>query len=122
MGYTIKNLKDTKDSAPEFGLSGDFEAHFPMSELGAQTIGLGYQVLGPNVSSPFAHRHDQAEEIYVVLSGGGRIVLDGEPKEISALDAIRVEPKVACSFEAGGEGLEVLVFGPRHEGDGEIIR
>ena len=25
-------------------------------------------------------------------------------------------------LEAGPEGLSVLVFGPRHEGDGEILR
>jgi hypothetical protein len=25
-------------------------------------------------------------------------------------------------FEAGSEGLELLAFGPRHEGDGEVIR
>ena len=26
------------------------------------------------------------------------------------------------AFEAGPEGLELLVFGPRHEGDAEIVQ
>ena len=37
-----------------------------------------------------------------------------------ALDAIRVAPTVTRAFEAGPEGMALLAFGPRHEGDGEI--
>ena len=37
------------------------------------------------------------------------------------LDAIRVAPDVTRNFEAGPDGLELLAFGARHEGDGEII-
>jgi hypothetical protein len=37
------------------------------------------------------------------------------------LDAVRVSPGVARSFDAGPEGLEVLIFGPRVEGDGETV-
>lgn len=29
---------------------------------------------------------------------------------------------MARAFEAGDEGLELLVFGPRHEKDGEVLR
>jgi hypothetical protein len=28
---------------------------------------------------------------------------------------------VARAFEAGDDGLEVLIFGPRVEGDGELV-
>jgi hypothetical protein len=55
---------------------------------------------------------DAAEEIYVVLAGSGRINLDGEIVELRPLDAIRVAPEVARAFEAGPDGLEILVFGP----------
>jgi hypothetical protein len=37
------------------------------------------------------------------------------------MDAIRVSPEVARAFEAGPEGLELLVFGPRRAGDTEIL-
>ena len=37
------------------------------------------------------------------------------------MDAIRVAPKVARGFEAGPEGLELLVFGPHHDKDGELV-
>jgi mannose-6-phosphate isomerase-like protein (cupin superfamily) len=69
----------------------------------------------------FSHRHRTAEEIYVVLSGAGRVKLDDELVELSRLDAVRVSPGVARAFEAGPDGLEVLIFGPHVDGDGEIV-
>ena len=47
--------------------------------------------------------------------------LDDQIFEIDRLDAIRVAPEVTRMFEAGGEGLELLAFGPRHEGDGDLV-
>jgi mannose-6-phosphate isomerase-like protein (cupin superfamily) len=122
LSYTIKNLRETQDSAPKFGLDEVGEAHFPREELKARSIGLAYHVLKPGKRSAFGHRHEQAEEIYVVLSGGGQMRLDEQIQEIGPLDAIRVAPQVARAFEAGPEGLSVLAFGPRHGGDGEILR
>ncbi len=31
-------------------------------------------------------------------------------------------PNVARAFEAGPEGLELLAFGPRHDGDAELVQ
>lgn len=122
MSYTIKNLRDTEDKAPSFGLSDVGEAHFPQKELHAQSTGLAFHVLKPEKRQAFGHRHDDAEEIAVVLAGSGRMRLDDEIVEISELDAIRVEPSVKRAFEAGPEGMTVLVFGPHHDGDGEVLR
>jgi len=121
MSYTIKNLRQTADSAPQFGLAEMGEAHFPREELGSEDTGLAYHVLKPNARIPFGHRHEEAEEIYVVLSGSGRVRLDDELRDIVELDAIRVEPKVARGFEAGPDGMSLLVFGARHENDGEVL-
>jgi uncharacterized cupin superfamily protein len=121
MGYTRKNLRETADSAPQFGFSEVGEAHFPREELGAEDTGLAYHVLKPGRRQAFGHRHEQAEEVYVVLTGGGRARLDDEIVELSALDALRVDPPVARAFEAGPEGLSLLVFGPRRAGDGELL-
>jgi quercetin dioxygenase-like cupin family protein len=96
------------------------QARFPRRALDAQSTGLAYHVVKPGQRGR-AHRHEQAEEIYVVLGGGGRAVLDGELVELRPLDALRVAAPVARAFEAGPDGLELLVFGPRHEGDGEIL-
>jgi mannose-6-phosphate isomerase-like protein (cupin superfamily) len=121
MSYTIKNLREVKDSAPEFGFGEFQEAHFAHGELDAEQTGLSFYFVKPGSRQPFAHRHDEAEEVYVVVGGSGRIKLDDDVKEISRLDAIRVAPGVLRTFEAGDEGLELLAFGARHEGDGELI-
>jgi mannose-6-phosphate isomerase-like protein (cupin superfamily) len=122
MSYTIKNLRETKDSAPEFGLGEIQEAHFPGRELNAESTGLAFHVIRPGRRQGFAHRHEQAEEIYVVLAGAGKVRLDEETLEVAPLDAIRVAPVVRRAFEAGPDGMELIAFGPRHEGDGEVIR
>ncbi len=121
MGFTLKNLRDTADSAPKFGLGELGEAHFPADELDAEKTGLAYLVLRPDKRQGFGHRHENAEEVYVVLSGSGRVRLDDEIVELGALDALRVDPATARAFEAGSEGLSLLVFGPHVEGDGEML-
>ena len=122
MSYTIRNLREVEDLAARHGFSETQEARFPRGDLGAQTTGVAYLILRPGKRQPFAHRHKQAEEIYVVLAGTGRIKLDDEIIDIRPLDAIRLGPQVGRALEAGPEGLEVLAFGPRHENDAEIIR
>lgn len=64
---------------------------------------------------------ENAEEVYVVISGSGRAKLDDEIIDLQRLDAIRVAPTVTRAFEAGEDGLELVAVGPRHEGDGEIL-
>lgn len=122
MDYTIKNLREVEDVAPKFGFSEVQEARFPREDLDAHTIGLAFHLVKPSSRQAFAHRHDQAEEIYVVLAGSGRVKLDQDVRDVHPLDAIRVAPRVARAFEAGPEGLQLLVFGPRHAGDGEMMR
>jgi quercetin dioxygenase-like cupin family protein len=120
MSFTIKNLRDVEDMAPRFGFDKIQEARFPWRALEAQDTGLAYHVIKPGQRGR-AHRHDQAEEIYVVIGGSGRILLDGELAELRELDAIRVAPPVKRAFEAGPDGLALLAFGPHHEGDGELL-
>jgi mannose-6-phosphate isomerase-like protein (cupin superfamily) len=121
MSYTMKNLREVDDSATKFGISETQEAHFAHGDLDAQDTGLSYHVVRAGRRQAFGHRHENAEEVYVVLSGGGYMKLDDEILEIGPMDAIRVAPQVSRAFEAGEDGLEVLAFGPRHAGDGELL-
>ena len=119
--FTHKKLTDVKDSAPEFGLDEAQEARFAKGDLEAERTGLSHVRLKPEKRSPFGHKHDEAEEVYIVLSGSGRMKLDDEIIEIERLDAIRVSPEVIRAFEAGPEGVELLAVGARHDGDGETF-
>lgn len=120
--YTQKKLTEVKDSAPEFGLGDDAEARFAKYDLDAEDTGVSHHRLKPGKRQPFGHRHDKAEEVYVILSGAGRLKLDDEIIDVETLDAIRIAPGVTRAFEAGPAGIEVLAVGPRLDGDGEVIQ
>jgi mannose-6-phosphate isomerase-like protein (cupin superfamily) len=120
--YTLKNLTEAENMAEKFGYEEFQEARFPWRDLDAEATGLALITVKPDKRQPFAHHHDDAEEIYVVIKGSGRIKLDDELVELAPMDAIRMAPAVTRSLEAGPDGLEVLAFGPHHESDGEIIK
>jgi mannose-6-phosphate isomerase-like protein (cupin superfamily) len=119
--FTRRKLTDVQDSAPRFGFEEVQEARFATADLDAEQTGVSHHRVKPGRRQGFAHRHENAEEVYVVLAGSGRMRLEDEVLEVGRLDAIRVAPEVTRMFEAGPEGLELLAFGPRHEGDGEIF-
>jgi mannose-6-phosphate isomerase-like protein (cupin superfamily) len=119
--YTRRNLEDVKDSAPQFGFGEVQEAHFASGDLETQQTGFSFHRVKPGKRQGFAHRHDEAEEVCVVIGGSGRVKLDDDIVDLERLDAVRLAPGVTRQFEGGPEGIEILVFGARHEGDGETI-
>jgi mannose-6-phosphate isomerase-like protein (cupin superfamily) len=123
--YTKINLHDVEDSAAKYGYAGNHEARFPTRDLGLEKSGLSYQKLLPNKRSPFGHKHEDQEEIYVILSGSGQAKLDDDIIELKPFDAIRVAPQTVRAMAAGPDGLEMLVFGAsaRNATDrGEMIK
>ena len=112
--YTIANLKsDVEDQAPNFGMSPDVEGRFARQALELEQSGLSYQRIAPDFRVPFGHTHSKQEEIYVILSGGGRLKLGDEIVDVKQWDAVRVAPGTWRGFEAGPEGAELLAYGAR---------
>lgn len=120
--YAKINLREVEDMAPGAGLEG-IEARFPKRALGCRVGAVSLQRMAPNTRGPFGHRHGRQEELYVILSGGGRMKLDDEVIEVRAWDAIRVAPETMRAFASGPEGLELLAYGApiSDENDGEIV-
>lgn len=118
--YSLKNLKDVEDMAPRFGLAPALEARFAREDLGCRQTGISYQRLAPNADGEFGHTHHQDEEIYVILSGSGRVKLGEEMVDVSSLDAIRVAPGTLRAFAAGPDGLELLAFGTHSDDDASM--
>jgi len=81
--------------------------------------GLSYQRVPPGCRFPYGHTHHQQEEVYVVVGGSGRIRLDDEIVELEVWDAVRVPPGTWRGYEAGEEGLEILVIGAPNLGDAQ---
>jgi quinol monooxygenase YgiN/mannose-6-phosphate isomerase-like protein (cupin superfamily) len=117
-GYTHINIEDdVEDMAKRFGFGEQGEARFANRALGTVRTGVSHQRLRPGVRQAFGHRHQHAEEVFVVLAGSGRLRIDDEIVDVGPLDAIRIAPGSARAFEAGPDGLEFVVFGPHHTGD-----
>ncbi len=118
--FTLKNLADVEDAAAKHGMADGFSARFGREDLGCVETGFALQTLKAGTSLPFGHRHDAAEEVYVVIDGSGDMLLDDLVVPVERLDAVRVAPGALRSFRAGDDGLSFLVFGPHHQGDGAM--
>jgi mannose-6-phosphate isomerase-like protein (cupin superfamily) len=119
--FTHISLNDVADAAPGNGFGERWEARVAREALEADATGVSLFRLRPGKRSPFTHRHAEAEEMYVILSGHGRMKLDDEIVEVAPLDAIRIAPRTARALEAGDDGLEFLAFGPHYPNDGEPV-
>ena len=112
MAFTLKNLKrDLVDVGSNFDGSPDLEFRLATQALGLEHSGLGYQRIPPGYRFPYGHTHERQEELYVVVGGSGRMKLDEEIVELEQWDAVRVPPGVWRGYEAGPDGLEILVVG-----------
>ena len=115
------NLMDIEDAVA--GRVEGLDGRFARKHLDSRDLGVGLFRYAARVRSPIAHSHGEQEEVYVVLAGSGRILLDGEVQDVRRWDVIRGAPEVIRAFEAGEEGLEILaVGGPRPaDGDGRPV-
>jgi mannose-6-phosphate isomerase-like protein (cupin superfamily) len=114
------NFDSLEDRSPD---DVDMRWLFARKEMGFEQIGVSRFVFEPDTRFPFAHRHREQEEAYVVVGGSGRVKLDDEVAEVERWDVLRVPASVGRQFEAGPEGLELIcVGGPVPAGgDGEPV-
>jgi quinol monooxygenase YgiN/mannose-6-phosphate isomerase-like protein (cupin superfamily) len=126
-GGTAFAILDAPDLSKDAELLGSYdlvdvaEARYVRRELGAVRCGLTHYRLSPGGRQGFAHRHHVVEEIYVALTGSGRVMVDNVPFDLAPLVAVRVAPASARELHAGPDGLEVLAFGTHSPGDGEMV-
>ena len=118
MPFTLRNMKaDLEDLGPRFDGAPDLEFRAATKALGLESSGLSYQRVPPGYRFPYGHTHKTQEEVYVVLHGSGRMKLDDEIVELERWDAVRVPPGTWRGYEAGPDGLEILVIGAPNLGE-----
>jgi quercetin dioxygenase-like cupin family protein len=118
VAFTRTNLRrDIEDVGAAFDGAPDLEFRLATRALGLERSGLGYQRIPPGYRFPYGHTHKEQEEVYVVVRGGGRMKLDDEIVELEQWDAVRVAPGTWRGYEAGPEGLEMIVIGAPNLGD-----
>jgi mannose-6-phosphate isomerase-like protein (cupin superfamily) len=127
MPFTRTNIKqDPPDVGSKFDGAPDLEFRAATAALGLERSALTYQRVPPGYRFPYGHTHATQEEVYVVVRGGGRMKLDEEIVELREWDAVRVPPGTWRGYEAGPQGLELIVVGapnlggnPRGDVEGE---
>ncbi|HCD90890.1 MAG TPA: cupin domain-containing protein [Ruminococcaceae bacterium] len=82
------------------GNEGRVELHEKLALTGAE-ISINRLPAGAGV--PFVHSHKSNEEIYGVISGKGKAVIDGEEVALAEGDWLRVAPKAKRQFSAAAD-------------------
>ena len=76
------------------------ELHDKLCLTGAE---ISINTLPTGAGVPFIHSHKNNEEIYGILAGKGKTVIDGEEIEIKAGDWIRISPEAERQFFAASD-------------------
>lgn len=76
------------------------ELHDKLALTGAE---VSINTLPAGASIPFIHAHKNNEEIYGVLSGRGKVVIDGEEITLNEGDWLRVSPQAKRQFFAAAD-------------------
>jgi mannose-6-phosphate isomerase-like protein (cupin superfamily) len=125
--FTLTNIReDLEDLGSRFDGAPDLEFRAATKALELEQASLSYQRVPPGYRFPYGHTHKTQEEVYVVVRGSGRMKVDDEIVELREWDAVRVPPGSWRGYQAGPEGLEILVIGapnlgenPRDDVEGE---
>jgi len=117
MPFSLRNLKELDDVGANFDGAPGLEFRLATKALELEQSGLSHQRVPPGHRFPYGHTHQRQEEVYVVLSGSGRMKLDDDIVEVRAWDAVRVPPGTWRGYEAGPEGMELLVIGAPNLGE-----
>jgi mannose-6-phosphate isomerase-like protein (cupin superfamily) len=117
--FSTVNLTEVEDSVGE--RAPGVEGRFGRKHLDSRDLGVSLFRYAANLRSPFAHSHREQEEAYVVVSGSGRLLLDGEIVELREWDVVRVAPEVVRAFEGGPDGLELIAIGGPKPADGDGV-
>ena len=79
------------------GKEGRVELHEKPGLTGAE---ISVNELPAGAGVPFVHSHKENEEIYGILAGKGKAVIDGETVELTAGDWLRIAPAAKRQFFA----------------------
>ena len=82
------------------GKEGRVELHEKLGLTGAE---ISVNELPAGAGVPFVHSHKENEEIYSVLAGKGKAVIDGETVDLTAGDWLRIAPAAKRQFFAADD-------------------
>jgi mannose-6-phosphate isomerase-like protein (cupin superfamily) len=83
------------------------------AELGVESFGMQVIDMPPNYENypEHDHTHDNQEEVFITLRGGGQIEIAGERHPLDADHIARVAPETKRKIWPGPDGIRILVLG-----------
>lgn len=107
--YSVIGQEDVEQERfPESGI-----AHRKLTEaLGCTEMRVNALTLDPGEAVAY-HRHECQEEVYVLLDGPGRLVVDGEVVSVPKHGVVRVAAELPRKLtnDSGSESASWLMFG-----------
>lgn len=97
----MKNFTKTN-----IGNEGRVELHNALGLTGAE---VSINQLPAGAGIPFVHSHKENEEIYGILSGNGKAIIDGEEMTLAAGDWLKISPAAKRQFFAANDAGIVYV-------------
>ena len=88
------------------GNEGRVELHEELALTGAE---VSVNQLPAGAGVPFVHSHKNNEEIYGILSGKGKAMIDGEEIELATGDWLKIAPAAKRQFFAANDSGIVYV-------------
>lgn len=77
-------------------------------KIGLTGSEISVNTLPANASVPFVHAHRQNEEVYYIVSGNGKFVIDGEDVILNEGDFVKVSPQGKRQLFAGDDGITYI--------------
>lgn len=74
-------------------------------DLGLTGCEISFNSMPAGKKGDFLHSHKRNEEVYIVISGGGTFVVDGDEFPVQEGSVVRVAPAGKRGMSAGESGL-----------------
>lgn len=105
-GYAVKNIDEM-----EAIYRGAFKR--ARAELGIESFGMQVVDLPANYENypEHDHAHDNQEEVFLVIRGGGEIEIEGERFPLDGDHIARVGPQAKRKIWPGPDGIRVVALG-----------
>jgi mannose-6-phosphate isomerase-like protein (cupin superfamily) len=71
--------------------------------LGSAGLEMSLNVVPPGKGMPFLHRHQENDEVYLVVGGRGQFLVDGECIEVAEGSALRISPSASRAWRNNSE-------------------
>ncbi len=77
-------------------------------KLGLTGSEISINSLPANSKVPFVHAHKENEEVYYILNGSGKFIIDDKEVSLNKGDVIKIVPAANRQLFAGSEGISYL--------------